>query len=138
MYRNIITQEETIPNTIGQTTNINWDNSKEELKAMGWRIMPTEPELAEGYVRQSLKAIDSDGENGQWEVVDALIADLEREEQEYIQLTKSYALKLVENKFLLMCDQLTNNFMHLKLDFGELNAIINNMTDETMKVMTSV
>lgn len=76
MHKNIITQEENIPTTIGQTTNITWDNSKELLKEIGWRLMPSLPELQEGFTRTSIVAVEGDGENGIWEVIDVITTDI--------------------------------------------------------------
>lgn len=72
MHKNIITQQEGIPTTIGNTCNVSWGNSREMLKQLGWRQMPTIPEIQEGYTRISIQAIEEDGENGKWEVEDVI------------------------------------------------------------------
>lgn len=51
------------------------------LTGAGYRVMPDPPALADGYTRISITAVEGDGVNGQWQVVDKSIAEIESEHQ---------------------------------------------------------
>lgn len=48
----------------------------------GYRIMPEQPPIADGYTRISATLIEGDGINGVWECIDCLTSDIEQEQQQ--------------------------------------------------------
>ena len=140
---NINTQETNIPDTIGITKGITWENSTDLLKSLGWRIKPELPPVADEYERLSILYVDGYEDTATAIYTDTLIQDrLDREEVERIaqeeqaeqqaiideqnrQASKSLELKKAENNFLLVCEQITGS--KNKLGFDELEAIIGNL-----------
>jgi hypothetical protein len=51
----------------------------EQLIPDGFRVMPELPPIADGYTRLSIKAVEDDGYNGKWEVIDKLTSEIEAE-----------------------------------------------------------
>ena len=51
---------------------------------------------------------------------------------------KPLALKIVENKFLAMCDQLTGTASHTKLGFGDIQSAIDIIPDPAIKMGAAV
>jgi hypothetical protein len=64
----------------------------------------------------------------------AVDAAEERERQD----AKPLALKIVENKFLSMCDMLTGGTSHAKLGFSDIQMAIDQIADPATKMMISV
>ena len=54
------------------------------------------------------------------------------------QMAKPLKLKIAENKFLAMCDQLTGTTSHTKLGFDELQLVLDQITDPNIKVMAAL
>ena len=69
---------------------------------------------------------DSDGQ------AEAVAKEIARQE------AKPLKLKVVENKFLSICDQLTGSNTHAKLGFDELNAIAGQIQDANTKVGVAI
>jgi hypothetical protein len=65
-------------------------------------------------------------------------AAVDAAEESERQMAKPLKLKIVENKFLYMCDQLTGSTSHAKLGFDELQAILDQITDPNVKVMAAL
>ena len=57
--------------------------------------------------------------------------------EQKMQMEKTNALKVAENKFLIMCDQLTNTTNHVKLGFDDIRNIIMSLPAE-QQVMVSI
>jgi len=54
------------------------------------------------------------------------------------QYNKTMTMKVVDNKFLSMCDILTGGTNHAKLGFAELGVIIEGMTNQNEMVMVTL
>lgn len=72
---NTNTQSTDLPASIDGT----YPPTPDQLRAAGWRDMPPVPPIADGYTRLSIRAVEGDGINGQWEVVDRLTSEIEAE-----------------------------------------------------------
>lgn len=131
---NIYTQSTIIPNRIGNVDNPN----AETLAAHGWRVMPPEPPIDAGYTRISITAIEGDGINGQWQVVDRLKSEIEAEAAQ-ADLAANGTRYSLQNEYMTMCGQLTGQ-APCKLGFAELQAIIEGMmaTDPNTAVALSL
>ena len=82
-FINVITKEEILPTCIGNTQNVTWENSRELLKSIGWRIRPELPAPEDGFERVRLSYLNNNGEDlAQAEYVDILIQDRLDEEAE--------------------------------------------------------
>ena len=79
MVKNIYNNDMPIPTEWGSTQNITEENSWDLLQRLGFRRVPEQPAIADGYVRTSSVLVEGDGEWGVWEVVDRLAADVEAE-----------------------------------------------------------
>lgn len=79
-YINIITKDTELPTMDADGFNLSWEDDGEFLRAMGWRIRPDLPPVADGYERGSVAWIDGDGVTAQAVYTDTLIQDrLDRE-----------------------------------------------------------
>jgi len=54
------------------------------------------------------------------------------------QLAKPLPLRIAENKFLGLCDQLTGSTNHTKLSFGQIEAIGDAITDEATRIGVAI
>ena len=128
-FININTQETSLPNQVGGTYNVTWENSKDLLKSVGWRIKPALPPVESGYERLSVSYIDGENDTAIAIYTDTLIQDrLDREAQEAAaieearQNNKALELKQAENNFLLICEQVGGQ--KVKMGFEDLeNAL---------------
>lgn len=143
---NIRTQERVVPCKIGGAYNITWENSTDLLKSLGWRIEPILPVPETGYERLTITYVEGDdGVTAKAIYTDTLIQDRLEAEAEQVRLAeearqnnKSQALKETENKFLLICEQITGS--KTKLGFDEVEVILTNLmaTDQNTAVVLSI
>jgi hypothetical protein len=117
---------------------VTWENSRDLLIDDGWRITPELPPITEGYERTNLKLVEDDGITGKWEYLDTLIEDRINRENLERQFNKSIELKTVENKFLLLCEQLCGSKTKLGFDILENKITELLATDPNTAIMLSV
>ena len=125
MLKNIYNNAMPVPTEWESTQNITEQNSWDLLQRLGFRRVPEQPALAEGYVRTSAVLVEGDGEWGVWEVVDKTHAQIDQEAAEAEiarQAAKPDALKAVEVRFLDLCQTLTGS--REKAGFAALSDII--------------
>ena len=114
-------------------------NPPDELKySEGYRVMPEQPAVPDGYSRLSIVPADLDGINGQW-IVDDKPTSLLVEQATEADLIANGTRYALQNQYMTLCGQLTGQ-NPVKLGFAELQGIIEGMmaTDPNTAVALSL
>jgi hypothetical protein len=140
--KNIYNNSMPIPQEWEGRQNITVENSWDLLNQLGFRKCPEVVPVAEGYVRIGDPVlVEDDGDFGKWEYNDITQAEYDAQQVQREldrQAAKPAALKVVERRFLDLCETLSGQ--RAKLGFAYISATIEAMmsTDPTMATALSL
>ena len=88
---NLATQSHIPPTTIGNTTGVTTANNLPLLLANGWRVVPSVPPVADGYVRSQVTYAEGDGTNAVAQYTDTSLAVIATQQAAQIAMDASNA-----------------------------------------------